>query len=191
MVPTTVADINQRREHNTSSRSRLSQRATAVGGSTFGGVTLKFMSMLTDYGQPAVLCSLLGFQMIHWWYTTGEVAVNKEEKEKKRIPPPPPCPRQSERKGGSTPQKNVSESAILTIDEIIGRDIENAERQVQILTDTSLCALCKETRHNPCTLTVSGYCFCYPCAIEYVRSEGRCPITLLECKEEDIRRLHL
>ena len=81
MVPTTVADIKQRREQSISSRSWLSHKVSMVGGEFAGNMTSRLVSALYNYGQPAVLCSLLGFQMIHWWFTTGEVAVNKKEKE--------------------------------------------------------------------------------------------------------------
>ena len=56
--------------------------------------------------------------------------------------------------------------------------------------DHSLCALCSERRRDPCACS-SGYVFCYLCILQYVREHGRCPITAMPCKEEEIIKLYV
>lgn len=56
--------------------------------------------------------------------------------------------------------------------------------------DHSLCALCSEKRRDPCACS-SGYVFCYLCILQYVREHGRCPITAMPCKEEEIIKLYV
>lgn len=59
---------------------------------------------------------------------------------------------------------------------------------IMLPTDTKLCPLCNEEKTNP-ACTTSGFVFCYPCIVGYVRENMRCPITELPTREEDIRRL--
>lgn len=56
--------------------------------------------------------------------------------------------------------------------------------------DHSLCVLCNERRRDPCACS-SGYVFCYLCILQYVREHGRCPITAMPCKEEEIIKLYV
>jgi hypothetical protein len=56
--------------------------------------------------------------------------------------------------------------------------------------DHSMCVLCSERRRDPCACS-SGYVFCYLCILQYVREHGRCPITAMPCKEEEIIKLYV
>jgi hypothetical protein len=51
-----------------------------------------------------------------------------------------------------------------------------------------LCALCGEERTNPCAAS-SGYVFCYGCVLPVVRRSGRCPVTDMPCREDQLIRL--
>lgn len=54
--------------------------------------------------------------------------------------------------------------------------------------DSTLCPLCSRKRTNPCA-SRGGYVFCYLCVLPYVRENRKCPVTALQCREEDIIRL--
>lgn len=51
------------------------------------------------------------------------------------------------------------------------------------------CPLCGRKRTNPAVLAPSGFAFCYPCIVKYVREYSRCPVTGLPASEVQIRRL--
>jgi len=51
------------------------------------------------------------------------------------------------------------------------------------------CPLCGRARTNAAVLAASGFAFCYPCIVHYVREHGRCPVTGLPATEPQIRRL--
>ena len=52
--------------------------------------------------------------------------------------------------------------------------------QTYALLSPDVCLLC---------LQVSGYVFCYPCAVHWVRENGCCPVTRLPATEDHIRRI--
>ncbi len=56
------------------------------------------------------------------------------------------------------------------------------------LQDGRLCSLCGKIRTNPCAAS-SGYVFCYICILDFVRDNGKCPVTHLPCLERDLIRL--
>eukprot|EP00388_Colpodella_angusta_P023812 GDKJ01061576.1.p1 GENE.GDKJ01061576.1~~GDKJ01061576.1.p1 ORF type:complete len:375 (-),score=55.14 GDKJ01061576.1:138-1262(-) len=60
--------------------------------------------------------------------------------------------------------------------------------EVMLPSDSKLCPLCGREKTNP-ACTNSGFTFCYPCIIAYVREHLRCPITDIPTREEDVRRL--
>ncbi|KAF9200887.1 ubiquitin-protein ligase peroxin 12 [Haplosporangium sp. Z 27] len=51
------------------------------------------------------------------------------------------------------------------------------------------CPICLKTITNPTALT-SGYVYCYPCAYKQVEDHGRCPVTLMRCGTDDLRKLY-
>ena len=51
------------------------------------------------------------------------------------------------------------------------------------------CPLCGRKRTNPAVLAPSGFAFCYPCIVKYVREYAKCPVTGLPANETQIRRL--
>ena len=51
------------------------------------------------------------------------------------------------------------------------------------------CPLCGRKRTNPAVIASSGFAFCYPCVVKYVREYGRCPVTGVPADETQIRRL--
>lgn len=57
--------------------------------------------------------------------------------------------------------------------------------------DPRLCPLCRQPRVNP-AVSPAGVAFCYRCLVGHVREHGAsCPVSLVPCKEESIRRLFL
>jgi hypothetical protein len=46
-----------------------------------------------------------------------------------------------------------------------------------------------QQRTNPCVIP-TGYAFCYPCIVQYLRSHHCCPITRAPVDEEAIVRLY-
>uniref|UniRef100_A0A6G1SLW8 Peroxisome assembly protein 12 n=1 Tax=Aceria tosichella TaxID=561515 RepID=A0A6G1SLW8_9ACAR len=42
---------------------------------------------------------------------------------------------------------------------------------------SSICLICSHVRQNECTLSNTGYVFCYSCIYKYVKSKQKCPIT--------------
>jgi peroxin-12 len=65
---------------------------------------------------------------------------------------------------------------------------ERATSGLTLPTNSSLCALCKNTRTNPAT-SPSGFVFCYPCIWTYISQHHRCPVTLQVCSTDQIRKL--
>ena len=214
--------MRQRRERALAFRARLRSRVGAVCarlglGDAPARAVAAALSAAGDYGRSVVLCSLLGFQLLHWWYTTGEAAVESGSRTRKRIPPPPPPPPPRYRPGrelrGAGPLGAAAEEedsgpgavVMSSVDDVIasvrrkpgagggggGGEEEGVPFAVPLAEDAAACPLCSAPQRNPCTITVSGYCFCYACALGYVRRHGRCPVSLLECGESHIRRLHL
>ncbi|KAF9971730.1 ubiquitin-protein ligase peroxin 12 [Actinomortierella ambigua] len=53
----------------------------------------------------------------------------------------------------------------------------------------SVCPICLKTITNPTALS-SGYVYCYPCAHKQVEEQGCCPVTLMRCRIEDLRKLY-
>lgn len=51
------------------------------------------------------------------------------------------------------------------------------------------CPVCGRKRTNPAVLAPSGFAFCYPCIVKYVREYSKCPVTGLPANETQIRRL--
>ncbi|KAF9353278.1 ubiquitin-protein ligase peroxin 12 [Mortierella sp. NVP85] len=53
----------------------------------------------------------------------------------------------------------------------------------------NICPICQKTITNPTALS-SGYVYCYPCAYKQVEDHGRCPVTLMRCRTDDLRKLY-
>ncbi|KAF9425511.1 ubiquitin-protein ligase peroxin 12 [Podila epigama] len=53
----------------------------------------------------------------------------------------------------------------------------------------NICPVCLQAITNPTALS-SGYVYCYPCAYKQVEDHGRCPVTLMPCKIDDLRKLY-
>eukprot|EP01025_Chloroclados_australasicus_P041969 TRINITY_DN4473_c0_g1_i1.p6 TRINITY_DN4473_c0_g1~~TRINITY_DN4473_c0_g1_i1.p6 ORF type:complete len:122 (-),score=5.13 TRINITY_DN4473_c0_g1_i1:362-727(-) len=112
---------------------------------------------LSDNSRNALVCLLMAFKLLEWWYETGEKQLGDS---KLPIPPPPPPPRILH-----TSQQNIP--------------------------NPNICRICKKNRNNPAQLTVSGFVFCYGCIYEYVRDNGKCPITQQRCSLDQVRRIYI
>ncbi|KAK3834060.1 MAG: Pex12 amino terminal region-domain-containing protein [Linnemannia gamsii] len=55
--------------------------------------------------------------------------------------------------------------------------------------EANMCPICLKTITNPTALS-SGYVYCYPCAYKQVEDHGRCPVTLMHCRTDDLRKLY-
>ncbi|KAF9905388.1 ubiquitin-protein ligase peroxin 12 [Linnemannia zychae] len=53
----------------------------------------------------------------------------------------------------------------------------------------NICPICLKAITNPTALS-SGYVYCYPCAYKQVEDHGRCPVTLMHCRTDDLRKLY-
>ena len=225
LTPATAHDMERRRNIARLSREQVARGidsiAAPIGARGAGRVVTSMTAAIADYGQPAILCALLGFQMIHWWYTTGEEVTKAATGSRKYVPPPPPRSTiddvramrhtlgAGDGKSSKSSSGGVREDCIVSasdakrtndgggdlssVDDIIAHAEESkvSTSVASFPDDPSLCPLCGCPRRNPCALTVSGFCFCYPCALSYVRLHGRCPLTMLECSEAHVRRLHV
>ena len=60
--------------------------------------------------------------------------------------------------------------------------------QSRVLANKGVCLICMGQRVNP-TAATSGFVFCYRCILLHVRAEGKCPVSGVKCKEEEITRL--
>lgn len=56
-------------------------------------------------------------------------------------------------------------------------------------TDVSLCPLCRRARTNAAAPICSGIAFCYPCIHAHVSQHRVCPVTLLPCSTDQIRKI--
>lgn len=52
-----------------------------------------------------------------------------------------------------------------------------------------VCPLCGKQRTNTAVLATSGFAFCYPCIVPFIRQHSKCPLTGLPTTEDQIRRL--
>jgi peroxin-12 len=52
------------------------------------------------------------------------------------------------------------------------------------------CPICLQHWKIPTVLPVSGYVFCFPCILRYLRENQKCPVTNLPAKPLDIVRLY-
>lgn len=64
-------------------------------------------------------------------------------------------------------------------------------RGVTLPADSAACPLCGRARRLPAVLAASGYAFCFPCIVRYVRQYHRCPLTGVPAQESQILRLYL
>ncbi|KAF9898655.1 ubiquitin-protein ligase peroxin 12 [Lobosporangium transversale] len=55
--------------------------------------------------------------------------------------------------------------------------------------EPKICPICLKSITNPTALS-SGYVYCYPCAYKQVEDHGRCPVTLMRCGTDDLRKLY-
>ncbi len=121
----------------------------------------------TRYGQWVLIIVLLAFKAVEWWVTTDEEdrgwylrRNHRSSLLSNRITPSPP----------SQPIPS--------------------DRGLPVPENINVCALCGNNRINPVILRVSGFVFCYRCALEHLRSVGKCPITLLPCKVNDLCKIY-
>ncbi len=121
------------------------------------------------YGQWVLVVVLLAFKAVEWWVTADEgqgggrgwyLGRNRSSLMSNRITPSPPSQPMPSQTGLPIPENE------------------------------HICALCGNIRTNPVVLRVSGFVFCYRCAVEHLRSVGKCPITLLPCKESDVCKIY-
>ncbi len=56
--------------------------------------------------------------------------------------------------------------------------------------DPSCCAVCRQEISNPAQVATSGYVFCYRCVHQYVSEHRCCPVTLVPCGLEHVRKLY-
>ncbi|ELU04124.1 hypothetical protein CAPTEDRAFT_149232 [Capitella teleta] len=56
---------------------------------------------------------------------------------------------------------------------------------------TAICPLCHKIRCNDTVLAVSGYVFCYPCILQYVRTHHRCPVTFYPANLDHLVKLFM
>lgn len=57
-------------------------------------------------------------------------------------------------------------------------------------TNFNYCSLCNKDFRNPTCLAVSGYVFCYTCIEEYVKRNGKCPITFVNCTLQSLHKIY-
>eukprot|EP00828_Plagiopyla_frontata_P011146 TRINITY_DN16136_c0_g1_i1.p1 TRINITY_DN16136_c0_g1~~TRINITY_DN16136_c0_g1_i1.p1 ORF type:complete len:277 (-),score=24.35 TRINITY_DN16136_c0_g1_i1:113-943(-) len=51
------------------------------------------------------------------------------------------------------------------------------------------CALCQDAAIQPVCLDVSGFIFCKKCIEEYVKQQGKCPKTGIQCTEKNLHKI--
>mmetsp|Transcript_13933 Transcript_13933/g.33715 ORF Transcript_13933/g.33715 Transcript_13933/m.33715 type:complete len:359 (-) Transcript_13933:194-1270(-) len=61
-------------------------------------------------------------------------------------------------------------------------------QQVFLPQDKRVCGLCRKLRTNPAA-SASGFVFCYPCLLQYVRKHHQCPLTRLPMEPDRVRRV--
>lgn len=55
---------------------------------------------------------------------------------------------------------------------------------------STVCPLCNKLRTNDTALSVSGYVFCYPCIMRFVKEKGCCPVTGCPAQSDHLIRLY-
>ncbi|CAM9243629.1 unnamed protein product [Chrysoparadoxa australica] len=113
------------------------------------------------YGKVALVAAVVLFKVMQWWTSIEDQAGSRGRTGE--VPPPPLAPSAVAPDGG-------------------GACIRPPE-------DPSMCSLCRRVRVNPTVCMVSGFVFCYTCAVNYVRTHGKCPITQRPCQDSQLQRL--
>jgi len=60
---------------------------------------------------------------------------------------------------------------------------------IPVPADQTICPICRQVRTNPAA-TNTGFVFCYRCIFSHVSEQGKCPVTLLPCTAQQIRRIY-
>ncbi len=137
--------------------------------SSIGGGKEKNVEHSVRYRQWVLIVVLLAFKAVEWWVTADEegqggrerhLGRNRSSLMSNRLTPSPPDQPIPSQRGISVPENH------------------------------RICALCGNIHKNPVVLRVSSFVFCYRCAVEHLRSVGKCPITLLPCKEGDLCKIY-
>ena len=107
---------------------------------------------------------VFGYRSVEWWFSVPHAIAtrkNRTQLEWEGVPPPPP-PEAPRLAPGVVPP-----------------------------ADSSFCPICGKPRRLPAVLSASGYAFCFPCIVKYVRQYHKCPLTGLPADETQVHRLYL
>ena len=122
------------------------------------------------HARQLLVLSVFGYRLLEWWHAPDHAPLPPP----KLIPPPPPAPlRAANRQVGSHSACCLSAPAY-------------TPDMAPLKSD--LCAVCHMQLYDP-VAAPSGYVFCAACAHAAVRNQGRCPLTGLAMRSEDIVRL--
>ncbi len=121
------------------------------------------------YGQWVLIAVVLAFKAVEWWVAADEEDQGRRGRYLGRYR----SPSMSNRLTPSPPEQPIP-----------------SQRGISVPEKHNVCPLCGNIRKNPVILRVSGFVFCYRCALEHLRSVGKCPITLLPCEEGDLCKIY-
>uniref|UniRef100_A0A183CHI6 Pex2_Pex12 domain-containing protein n=1 Tax=Globodera pallida TaxID=36090 RepID=A0A183CHI6_GLOPA len=62
--------------------------------------------------------------------------------------------------------------------------------QQTLCMEVDKCPICRRTRKNDTVLIVSGYVFCHACIYNFVRLEGRCPVTSIPATSNELVKIY-
>ena len=121
------------------------------------------------HARHLLLLSVFGYRLLEWWHAPDHAPLPPP----KLIPPPPPPPVLTSSSAGLLAKGG-------------GRRVDGSATMAFAAAD--LCAACRMLPHEP-TAAPSGFVFCAACANAAIRRNGRCPVTGMPMRPEDLRRL--
>ena len=60
----------------------------------------------------------------------------------------------------------------------------------RMTADSTHCPICHKDMHSPSAVSVSGWVYCYRCIANYIRAEGKCPVSGLSATLDDVIKIY-
>lgn len=129
--------------------------------------------------------SIFFFKFLEWWYQSDYYRKASTAGDTAEVPPPA---RIKVRYCRTRLEKAITITFIISPNDFYIR-LKPHPEGLPLPRAANICPICLKSITNPTALS-SGYVYCYPCAYKQVEDHGRCPVTLMSCKTDELRKLY-